>query len=279
VAGGERPPATSAAIGRIPLAKLTPEDVGRMLAGMATSSTTQRTCLVVLRAALSRAVRTGRIPRSPAALVDLPRRSTVEREPYTTNQVAVLLAETAATGIGPLVALAATTGARQGELLALGWDDVDIEAGTLTIRRTLDPATLELAATKTERSRRTLVLPTRAIEALREQRRRQLEARMAAGRRWKDRGLVFTTSVGGPLSASMIVREYHDACRRLGLPSRPWHHLRHFAATTMLASGADLYTVSRMLGHASITTTATVYGHVTPAMQRRTADLMDAALG
>ena len=141
------------------------------------------------------------------------------------------------------------------------------------------PATHELAPTKTERSRRTIALPTRALAALREQRRRQLEARLAAGRKWRDTGLVFATPLGTPMDASSIVHAYHAATDRLGLPRRPWHSLRHFAATAMLEAGADLYTVSRMLGHSSISTTANVYGHITPATLKRTAELMDAKLG
>jgi hypothetical protein len=82
----------------------------------------------------------------------------------------------------------------------------------------------------------------------------------------------------GPMDASAVVRQYHAPTDQLELPRRPWHSLRHFAATAMLEAGADLYTVSRMLGHASITTTANVYGHVTPATLRRSADLMDRAL-
>src|SRR5919197_5488015 len=131
---------------------------------------------------------------------------------------------------------------------------------------------------KTDRSRRPIALPSRAMAALREQRRRQLEARLAAGRRWTDTDLVFTTPLGTPMDASSIVHAYHAATDRLGLPRRPWHSLRHFAATAMLEAGADLYTVSRMLGHASISTTANVYGHITPATLRRSAELMDAAL-
>jgi integrase len=148
----------------------------------------------------------------------------------------------------------------------------------VTVRQTLDPATHELAPTKAERSRPTLALPARALIALRGQRRRQLKVRLAAGRRWKDSGLVFTTATGQPMDASTVVGQYHAATDRLGLPRRPWHSLRHFAATAMLEAGADIYTVSRMLGHASITTTANVYGHVTPATLRRSADLMDRAL-
>jgi len=102
--------------------------------------------------------------------------------------------------------------------------------------------------------------------------------RLAAGSRWGDLDLVFTTPIGTPLDASKVLRTYHAAATRAGLPSRPFHHLRHFAATTLLEAGEDLYTVSRVLGHASITTTADVYGHVTPATLRRSADRMDEAL-
>jgi integrase len=80
------------------------------------------------------------------------------------------------------------------------------------------------------------------------------------------------------LDASKVLGTYHAAAARAGLPSRPFHHLRHFAAKTLLEAGEDLYTVSRVLGPASITTTADVYGHVTPATLRRSAERMDEAM-
>jgi integrase len=134
---------------------------------------------------------------------------------------------------------------------------------------------VELAPTMTERSRRTVHLPSAAMAALREQRRRQLEERLRVARRWHDRGLVFASAVGTPLDARNVIRRYHAARERLGLPDVPWHHVRHFAATAYLEAGEDLFVVSRILGHTSVATTASFYGHVQPVMLRGSAERMD----
>jgi integrase len=86
---------------------------------------------------------------------------------------------------------------------------------------------------------------------------------------------VFTTSVGTAQDARNVDRRNHAARERLGLPYLPWHHLRHFAATALLEEGEDLFVVSRILGHASISTTAAFYSHVQPSMLQRSADRMD----
>jgi hypothetical protein len=101
---------------------------------------------------------------------------------------------------------------------------------------------------------------------------------MAAGRKWTDSSLVFTSGTGAVPDASHVLRDYHALTDRLGLPRRRWHDLRHYAAATMLEAGADLYIVSRTLGHASISTTANVSCHITPVILRRSADLMARAL-
>jgi integrase len=100
---------------------------------------------------------------------------------------------------------------RQGELLALRWQNVDLEGGYLQVRHTLQEGTRQLAETKTERSKRTLPLSVAAAGALREQRRRQLEARLAAGRRWRDADYVFTMAVGTPLDGRNVTHELQAA--------------------------------------------------------------------
>ncbi len=86
---------------------------------------------------------------------------------------------------------------------------------------------------------------------------------------------MFSTQLGTAQFARNVDRRYHAARETLGLPNVPWHHLRHFAATALLEAGEDLFVVSRILGHTSVATTASFYGHVQPAMLRRSADRMD----
>ena len=146
------------------------------------------------------------------------------------------------------------------------------------MRHTLDVRTQELAPTKTERSRRVIHLPAVALAAIREQRKRQLEDRLRAGTRWHDDGFVFASKVGTALDARNVVRRYHAIREQAGSRTCPGTTLRHFAATSLLEAGEDLLVVSRVLGHTSVATTASFYGHVRPAMLRRSADRMDELL-
>jgi integrase len=168
---------------------------------------------------------------------------------------------------------------RQGELLALRWSDVDLDGGTLAVRHTLQRRTRELADPKTDRARRTLRLGSAAVASLREQRRRQLEDRLAAGRSWTDRELVLTTRTGSALDSRTVIKALQAALRRAGLPHQRFHDLRHAYATLMLEDGGELAVVSRTLGHADLSTTADVYAHRTTRMLERSAARTDSILG
>ena len=169
------------------------------------------------------------------------RRGPPERHPFTPEQMAALFAATYDDPIGPLLVLSASTGLRQGEALALRWEDVDLEAGTLGAPHAR-PAHRRVAATKTERSGRTIHLPAGAVGALREQRRRQLRDRLRSGRQWKDDGYVFATMLGTAKDARNVVAAITQHARCWG-SHVPWHHLRHFAATALLADSEDLFLV------------------------------------
>jgi integrase len=162
---------------------------------------------------------------------------------------------------------ARATGMRQGELLALRWSDVDLDAGTLAVRHTLQRRTRTPAEPKTDRARRTLQLGPATVACLRDHRATQPV-------RGRD-GYVFATRTGTPLEARNVVRAFHAALRRLGLPHQRFHELRHCFATLMLEDGEELAVVSRALGHADLSTTADVYSHLTPAMLERVAARMD----
>jgi integrase len=108
---------------------------------------------------------------------------------------------------------------RQGELLALRWEDVDLEAGTLQVRRTLSEARSGriFEAPESGRSRQ-IRLTTKATEALKKHRKRQLEERIARAGLWQEQGLVFPSSVGTPLGARNLQRHFKALLKRAELP-------------------------------------------------------------
>jgi integrase len=238
----------------------------------------QRYAYAILRIALGRALKSGHVLRNVCTLVDPPEKVRLELRPLTAEQARTFLAATTDDWLEPAYVVAVSTGLRQGELLALRWQDVDLDAGTLTVAHTLAIGSRVLAEPKTERARRKLTLGSEPLASLREQRRRQLEERLVAGSRWHDQGFVFTTTTGTPYDAANVRRAFAVALRRAGLPPQRWHDLRHATATLLLEAGEELGVVSKMLGHSNLSTTADTYAHWTPAMSERVAARMDSIL-
>ncbi len=276
-------------LGRRPLGKLMPADVEHLTASLVERGLSARTASharIILRRALGDALRDGLVNRNVAALARPPRVTarTIEpgRDYLTAAQLRTLMTAAALHPIGPLVTLAAMTGLRQGELLGLSWDDVDVDAGSLTVRRALARAWgggVELSAPKTPKSRRTIQLPAVARAALERQRDRQDTTRIAADTAWQDRdGLIFTDSIGRPLHRVTVHRAFHELLRAAGLPSIPFHGLRHSAATALLTAGVPLRVVSDLLGHSGIAITSDYYAHVEPELRREAAEAMDRAM-
>ena len=139
---------------------------------------------------------------------------------------------------------------------------------------------VELAEPKTRRSRRTIHLPAPALAALERQGDRQATVREAAGTAWQDRDrLIFTDAVGRPLYRVAVHRAFHELLDTAGLPSIPFHGLRHSTATALLTAGVPLRVVSDLLGHSGIAITSDYYAHVEPTLRREAADAMERTLG
>jgi len=182
----------------------------------------------------------------------------------------------------PLYALAAGLGLRQSELLGLAWPDVDLERGTLTIRRSLQryDGEYHLDEVKSQRSRRTLALPPPLVDALGRQRTLQLEERLKAAPQWEGDQweLVFATEAGAPLSAKAVTRAFKKDLKAAGLPEKRFHDLRHGAATYALSLGVPLKVVQDILGHSTIAITADTYSHIADELQRDATDRITAGL-
>jgi len=240
---------------------------------------------------LNYAVRMKLIPANPAAAVAKPKLPKRDMLFLDGGQAHRLLAAGQGAAVGPLVALALGSGMRQGELLALGWEDIDLKAGTVTVRRSLaqTKAGFVLKEPKTAASRRTVTLPGFAVDALAAHRTAMFKAELIASP-------VFCTRTGGYLNKKNVLRAFRALVTKANkataaadtkagtetklIPAKlRFHDLRHSVASLLLSKGHSLRAVSQRLGHANPTMTLRVYGHVMPGDDAKLAAGLDAAVG
>jgi integrase len=167
--------------------------------------------------------------------------------------------------------VAVRTGLRQGELLGLRWEDLDLEGATLRVRHTLQPpgfpkgAPARLTLPKTRMSLRGVYLPHSAVLSLTRHRELQDAERSESNGSWQDRGLVFPNTLDGYADyTNLMPRHFKPLLRRAGLPDIRFHDLRHTCATLLFTQGVHPKIVSEMLGHSSVAITLDVYSHVIP---------------
>jgi integrase len=229
---------------------------------------------------LKHAAQWGAVARNVAAMVDAPRVRSREVEILAPAQLQTMLETLRGRALYPLVATALGTGLRRGELLALRWQDVDLDGGHLQVERTLEQTKrggLLFKAPKTKYGRRLVTLPASTGTLLREHRKAQLELRMALGLgKEPDDTLVFPNWDGSIRSPNGVTKEWTLAMRKAGLKAT-LHSLRHKHASTLIASGLDVLAISRRLGHGSPAITLGIYGHLFKT-DDRAATIMEAAL-
>ncbi len=276
------------ALGRVRLKALASAHVRGLLRDKLDAGLSPRTVQYirfVLRKALDQAVTDNMIPRNPAASVKSPQVRREEIKPLSPEQSRLFLraATNAEDRLQALYVLAIHCGLRQGELLALKWEDVDLEAGTLQVRRSLSGSKdgrPTFNTPKTAKSRRRVRLTAGATDALKRHRKRQLEERMKVAGLWRDYGLVFTTEIGTPLDRhNLVERAFKPLLKKAGLPKIRFHDLRHTCATLLLSRGVHPKIVQEFLGHATIAITLDTYSHVLPGMGDTAAGAMNDALG
>jgi integrase len=272
------------AIGRVSVARLSPDEVQRLLnrkTADGASPQTVRNIHACLRRALAQAVRWGVTTRNVATLVDLPRVERVEVVALSPAAARAVLEAVHGDKLETLVTVTLATGLRQGEALGLRWQDVDLEGNTIQVHHALlrMGSKVQLVEPKTSRSRRRIALPASVGVLLREHRKAQLQARLWAGTRWQEGDFVFTTSIGTPMDGADVTRRFQRLLAAAGLPRMRFHDLRHGAASLLLAQGVHARVVMEMLGHSTIALTMNTYSHVIPELQREAAYQMEAVLG
>jgi len=178
-----------------------------------------------------------------------------------------------------LYILALSTGMREGELLGLRWEDLNLERSSLQLQVSLQlsGSTYILAEPKTIHSRRRIGLSRHAVEALRHHRARQNKERLMMGAAWDSSlDLVFPNAIGQlQVPYAVVQTQFHRHLKKAGLPRIRFHDLRHTAATLLLQREVNAKVVSEMLGHSNISITLGMYAHVTPHMQETAITAMD----
>jgi integrase len=271
-------------LGRVKLTALTPSQCQRAYAALldrGLAPGTVKRAHATLRRALNQAVRWRVLAVNPAAMAEPPRLVRRDMTTLDAAQARALLDAASDDRLEALWVLALTTGMRRGELLALRWRDVDLDAGYLTVTGTVARAPGEgmvRAEPKTARSRRRVELSRAAVVALRRRHALSIEERFAAANLWQDRDVVLSTVLGGYLDFTSLAEAFRELLARADLPPIRFHDLRHTAATLMLARGVHPKIASEMLGHSTVAITLDLYSHVSPSMQQQAAAAMDSVL-
>ena len=256
------------ALGTLSLGRITPDRIQKLY-GQYQRQGKARTALKlhqVLSQALTMAVRWGWLGANPCAQVDKPRYRPQRKEIWTPKQLRHFLEGTWDHWLHPFWVLAASTGARIGELLALRWDDVVLDAGVMDVRRSVQVISGRrvIGTPKTQAGIRRIGLPSATISTLRAWRAKQAEQRLRMGDEWNAGEHVFSSPQGQPLSASTVQHALARDCDRLDVPRMSPHAFRHLHASLLLAEGLPVPAASQRLGHASPAVTMSIYAHALP---------------
>lgn len=173
-------------------------------------------------------------------------------------------------------------GLRQGEILGLRWRDVDVKQGIIHIRQSLQrvksydsgstaKTKLEYGEPKSERSKRSIPIPTDVLKELLEYRKRQMEEKLLLGQAYQDNDLVFCIMNGKPYDPRSFNYIFKRLVKKAGIPDANLHALRHTFATRLLESNVHPKVVQELLGHSNITTTLDTYSHVMPEIKEAAA--------
>jgi integrase len=269
-------------LGRYSLAKLTPQQLQvfynkKLAEGL--SPTTVHAIHAMLHKALEDALQMGLVNRNVSEMLKPPRRGNREMMTLSILEMQRFLEVVRDDRFYALYVLALSTGMREGELLGLRWQDVDLARRTVQIRVNVAEIARKrfaLADTKTAYSRRTVALTQAAVDALAEHWQKQQLQPTAI-----NIGLVFPSETGGIMIPHNITkRSFKRYLVKAGLSREVrFHDLRHTAATLLLASGVNAKVVSEMLGHSNVAITLRIYAHVLPHMQQSAVQAMDGMLG
>lgn len=257
----------TAPIAGLKLRDVTPAHVQRLVSELAAEKpSSAQHVLAMLKAAFGLAADWGLIPTNPASKVEKPKHRPKPIEAMSVEQARDVLAAFRGHRLEAYVTFMLNTGCRPSEALALTWNRVDLKTGRVQITQSLPIGGHEPIPTKTARSNRTLPLSPSTITALQ---------KLGVG---IGDAPVFPRGDGHFADERVVYRQVQKHLKRAGLGGLSLYALRHGAATMRLAAGDSLKVISEQLGHATITTTADRYLHVSEGQLRESSDRLERAL-
>ncbi len=247
-----------------------------------------------LRSALNDAVRAELIEINPAINAAVPKSIRPKVHPWEPDELGQFLDHVSSDRFAPIFELISMAGLRRGEAVGLRWQDVDLVKGFLVVRQQVVQLTghdyacpqcgathrgIDFCAPKTASGEaRRVDLGEVAVGSLLAHRLHQDEERRASNSAYRDHGLVFTQPNGDPIHPERVTKRFIELVKSSGLRPVRLHDLRHGRASLLLASGADIALVSKILGHSSITLTADTYSHLLAGVGRKAAAAADALI-
>jgi integrase len=263
------------------LQKVQAGDLAGLYASLVRDGMAPRTVKLIHRVvhrALGQAKAWGLVRDNVAEGVNPPKAADIETKMLQPDEAAALVERLRRGPLYLVALLGLATGMRRNEMLALRWCDVDLSAGRIKIEQSLEQTTehgIRVKAPKTRSGRRTISLPGHAVAELRRHWIDQQEQRLSAGLgKAPDASPVLAGADGSYQSPGAISRAWGRA-----VPDYKLHSLRHTHASMLIASGMDVLTISRRLGHASATVTLSVYGHMIAGSDDRAAQIVDEMFG
>lgn len=265
------------ALGDIVLQELSAKDLDALYAALLRSGlsmTTVRQVHAVLGKMLHDAERKGLVPRNVSRLANAPSMAAArsrgpEIRVWSPTELSTFLTSIAGNRNEAMLRLLAMTGLRRSEVIGLRWSDVQFEHRRLTVNQAavLVDGEEALDAPKTRRSRRVVDLDDETLLLLQRHRANQRERHLRLGVIASASDRVFTNDVGEPLRPDSVGQAFGRLVDAAGLPKIRLHDLRHTHASQLLMAGVNAKVVSERLGHASVSFTLDVYGHVMPGQQ------------
>jgi integrase len=256
-------------LGRLDIRKVRPDHVAELyqsLKGERKPATIGQ-LHAVLHSAFAEALRWNLIARNPVAAVRAPKVERVEMRILSNPEIYRFLAAVQGDPLEALYVLAVTMGPRQGELLALRWQDVDLEAGTISINATLTRinGVWHRSPPKTSASVRVVTVPPDALPRLKAHRVRMAEELLPMRGRTEGEQLVFLHRGRAVNGFHLTERQFKPLLRRSELPDIRFHDLRHTAVSWMLSHGIPVHVVAKIVGHSNPAITMSRYAHVIPS--------------